>query len=160
MNEIILPHYIINRNTSALLPAYHTDYQTTVWENNGQRFHVKKTPIQLIKAACLEGGADFDGRRAAVTHKTGITSKAPIPIIPQEQVYAFPTHSPKLHECHWLFYHHIHAIRRHPEIPTHTYTIFKDERELLLQVSYRTMERQLQRTSYCITRFTPYPIHN
>ncbi|WP_209121174.1 competence protein ComK [Alkalihalobacillus sp. BA299] len=74
MNEIILPHNDINRDTSALLPAYHTDYQTIIWEQN-HRFYVKKTPLQLIKEACLEGGADLDGRRAAVTIKRGSQQK-------------------------------------------------------------------------------------
>ncbi|OLO25325.1 hypothetical protein BTR23_24885 [Alkalihalophilus pseudofirmus] len=159
MTNMILDHYEINKNTAALLPAYHTDYQTTVWEKD-QRFHVKKTPLELIKEACLEGGADYSGRKAAVTYKTGVSIKVPIPLIPQEQIYAFPTHSPKLHECHWLFYHHIKTIQRHPDTPTHTIITFTDEKELLLHVSYHTMERQLQRTSYCITRFTPYLAHN
>ncbi|WP_078429806.1 competence protein ComK [Alkalihalobacterium alkalinitrilicum] len=156
MTEIILDHYEINKATSALLPAYHNDYQTTVWEED-QRYYVKKTPLQLIKEACLEGGADYNGRRAAVTHKTGVNSKVPIPVLPHEQIYAFPTHSPKLYECHWLFYHHIKSIHRHPDAPSHTIITFIDSKELLLHVSYYTIEKQLQRTSYCMTRFTHYP---
>ncbi|WP_209121705.1 competence protein ComK [Alkalihalobacillus sp. BA299] len=153
MNETTLPHYEINRDTSALLPVYHLDYQTVVWERD-QRYHVKKTPLQLIREACLEGGADYDGRRAAVTHKTGVTSKIPLPVNPHEQIYAFPTHSPKLHECHWLFYHHIKSIERHTDTPTHSIITFKDDKELLLPVSFHTIERQMQRTSYCIVRFS------
>ncbi|WP_216830595.1 competence protein ComK [Alkalihalobacterium elongatum] len=158
MTEVILPHYAINQHTSALLPAYHTDYQTIVWEQD-QRYYVKKTPLQLIKEACLEGGADYDGRRAAVTYKTGAKSKIPIPISPHDQIFAFPTHSPTLHECHWLFYHHIKAIKRHPDIPTHTLVTFQDEKELLLHVSYHTLEKQLQRTSYCIVRYSNHLSH-
>lgn len=155
MIEITLPHYEINPNTMAILPAYHIDYQAIVWERT-QHYYVKKPSLQLIKEACLVGGADFDGRRAAVTYKTGITSKSPIPIHPSEQIYAFPTHSPKLHECHWLFYHHIKSLHRHPDTPTHTIVTFHDEKELLLPVSHYSLERQMQRTSYCIVRFSQH----
>ena len=99
---VVLSHYDINRDTIALIPATHPDYSTIVWEKD-QILHVRKTPIQLIKKGSLEGGAEYDGRRAAVTYKTGIQSKVPIPINPFEQIYAFPTHSPKLFECTWLF---------------------------------------------------------
>ncbi|WP_396334573.1 hypothetical protein [Alkalihalobacillus sp. MEB130] len=32
--------------------------------------------------------------------------------------------------------------------------VFKHGKELLLYVSYHTLERQVQRTSYCVVRFS------
>ncbi|MDT8860303.1 competence protein ComK [Alkalihalobacillus sp. MEB130] len=57
-----------------------------------------------------------------------------MPINPNEYIYAFPTHSPQLHECCWSFYHHIRSI--------------------ITFNQYKTLEKQLQRASYCIVRFS------
>jgi competence protein ComK len=75
MAKIILEDYEINRDTIALQPANHTDYYTIVIEPD-QIFYVKQTPLQLIKAACLEGGAGYNGRREAVIHQTGKKAKS------------------------------------------------------------------------------------
>jgi competence protein ComK len=146
-------HYDINPDTLALLPARHTDYDTIVLERHKQYF-VKKTAIKLLEEACLEGGSDYDGRRAAVTYKTDVQSKILIPVNPLEHIYAFPTHSPKLHECSWFFYHHIKSIKRHPTSLTESIITFKNYKELQLPISYHTLEKQMQRTSYCIVRFS------
>ena len=152
----ILNYYEINPDTAALLPAYHTDYSTIVWERD-QILHVKKTQIQLLKEGCLEGGAEYDGRRIAVTHKTGVQSKIPIPVSPLDHIYAFPTHSPKQHECSWIFYHHIKSIKRHPKHPTQSTLLLNSFKELSLDISYHTLEKQIQRTAYCIVRFSHRP---
>ncbi|MDT8863060.1 competence protein ComK [Alkalihalobacillus sp. MEB130] len=159
MPKTILPHYEINRDTTAIFPANHTDYYSIVWERN-RIYYIKKTPIQLIRAGCLEGGADFDGRKAAVIHKTGIQSKIPMPIDPNEHIYAFPTHSPKLHECCWIFYHHIRSIKHHPKSHSKSIITFQHHKQLELDISYHTLEKQLQRTSYCIVRFSHYKIRS
>jgi len=153
MPNITLDHYEINRDTLALLPAYHTDYDTIVWEKD-QILYVRKTPLQLLKEACLEGGAEYNGRRVAVTYKTGIQSKIPIPVDPLEQIYAFPTHSPKQSECSWIFYHHIKSIKRDPKNTTKSIITFKNANDLSLNVSYHTLDKQVQRTSYCVIRFS------
>jgi competence protein ComK len=98
MNETVLTDYEINKETIAIIPANHIDYYSIVLERD-QQLHVKLTPLQLIKASCLEGGSTYDGRRLAVTHQTGAQNKVPIPIHPLEQIYAFPTHSPSLHDA-------------------------------------------------------------
>lgn len=150
---IILDHYEISPHTSALLPAYHIDYDTIVWEQD-QILYVKKKMMPLLKEGCLVGGAEYDGRRRAVTHKTGIQSKIPIPVNPLDHIYAFPTHSPKQHDCCWIFYHHIQSIKRHPTLPTQSIVTFNSGKELTLNVSYHTLDKQVQRTSYCIVRFS------
>lgn len=58
----ILSDYMINRNTLALCPAYAMNCQTIVLEGD-RTFYVNQTMMQLLKASCLEGGADYDGRR-------------------------------------------------------------------------------------------------
>lgn len=153
MTPIILPNYELNKDTITLIPAYHTDYDTIVWERDQQLF-VKKPLLQLIREGCMEGGSEYDGRRAAVIHKTGVHSKVPIPINPREQIYAFPTHSPKLHECVWIFYHHIKSFKPNPKQANQSIITFLTGKDLILDISFTILERQIHRTSYCIVRFS------
>ncbi|WP_084138976.1 competence protein ComK [Halalkalibacter okhensis] len=159
MSKTILPYYDITQDTTAIFSASHTDYYSIVWERD-RIYYIQKTPMQLIKAGCLEGGADFNGRKAAVMHKTGIQSKIPIPINPNEHIYAFPTHSPTLHECSWIFYHHIKSINRHPKSHSQSIILFHHHKQLELDISYHSLEKQLQRTSYCIVRFSHHRIRS
>ncbi|MCK0470097.1 competence protein ComK [Halalkalibacter sp. APA_J-10(15)] len=153
MTPSIVNDYEITQDTIALLPAHHIECDTIVWERN-DILHVKQSMLSLIKEACLEGGADYEGRRAAVIHKTGIQHKIPIPIHPLDHIYAFPTHSPKLYECAWIFYYHIKSIHRHPNKVNESMVTFHNYKELTLPISYATLEKQMQRTSYCIVRFS------
>ncbi|WP_332695163.1 competence protein ComK [Halalkalibacter lacteus] len=152
MEKIILEDYEINRDTVALQPTTHTDYYTIVFERD-QILHVKKTPLQLIKPACLEGGASYNGRREAVIYQTGTKSKVPIPISPRENIYAFPTHSPDNFECSWIFYHHVKSIKKDPKIPNQTIITFKNNNTLTLNLSFSSIEKQMQRTSQCIVGY-------
>lgn len=71
MNEKILSSYEITKDTLALLPARNMNYRTIVIERH-ETYYVQQTPLEIIKAACLEGGATYDGRRTAVMLKTGV----------------------------------------------------------------------------------------
>ncbi|OIJ21712.1 competence protein [Anaerobacillus alkalidiazotrophicus] len=155
MTNPILKTYEITKNTMALLPIAHTDYHSIAIEPTCQ-FYIRKTPLQLIKSACLEGGSTYEGRRAAVIHQTGAKHKVPIPINPLEQIYAFPSHSPSQFECSWIFHHHIRSLTPQvtPKKMNETVITFKNNQQLKLPVSYYTMEKQLQRTSYCMIRFS------
>jgi competence protein ComK len=160
MTEIrVLPNYEINKETMALIPAKHFDYETIVLESN-QTLYIKQRPMEMIKAACLEGGSTYEGRRKAVIYQSVAQHKVPIPIHPAEQIFAFPTHSPDLYECHWLFYHHVKSITPDPKTPRNSIITFTNHGEpLIIDVSHNSLEKQLQRTSFCIVRFSYTPHH-
>ena len=61
MKEIVT-EYEINQRTMALLPVAHIEYSTLVIEQYRQ-LYVKQTPLQIIKAACLDGGAEYEGKK-------------------------------------------------------------------------------------------------
>jgi competence protein ComK len=83
-----------------------------------------------------------------------------MPINPLENIYAFPTHSPKQHECMWIFYHHIKSIKPDPQNTYQSIITFNNYKELLLNISIHTLERQIHRTSYCILRFSHHSFSN
>ncbi|WEG18942.1 competence protein ComK [Alkalihalophilus pseudofirmus] len=156
MKPSIQPHYDINRHTLAIMPAYHTDYETIVYENH-QIYYVAESSLSMIKRACIEGGATYDGRRTAVSEITRAQSKVPIPIDTIDQIYTFPTHSPTKLECSWFFYHHIRTFMPDPDHAAKTIITFRNSIQLTIDATYATIERQIQRTSYCILRLTYRP---
>jgi len=147
----VINDYQVNPRTMALIPARNIDYQTIVLEP-GNIFHVMQSPIKLIKDACKEGGATYEGRYKAVTHKTGIHKKVPIPISQLDQIYAFPTHSAKQFNCHWIFYHHLKSIK----LGTYKKSIitFTDYQQLEIDVSAYILKQQTLRTAHCFLLFS------
>jgi competence protein ComK len=141
--------YEVTKHTMAILSSFNQDSQALVLDVRGE-FHVKQTPMQIIRAACLEGRETYEGRRKAVMHHTSITQKVPIPINIFEQLIAFPTYSPTQIECVWIFYNKIKAIEPRGE---RSAVIFLNDHILELDLSFYTLERQMQRTAYCEFRF-------
>ncbi len=153
----VLPFYDINSDTNAILAANHFDYNTIVWER-GQCYYVKEKAFKMIERACIEGGAGYEGRRNSVVYKTKARNKVPIPINPKEDIYAFPTCSPSAHECSWIFYPHVKDIAPNGNNAAKTIITFKNHKQLVLDVSYNIIKRQMHLTSYCVVLFSPIPI--
>lgn len=153
MNEQVLENYEINEKTMAVLSAAHTDYYSIILEGS-RKLYVKKTPMELIKTACLEGGAGYNGRRASVTYRTGIQRKVPIPINEVKNIYAFPTQSPSQFGCHWIFPSHIRNLAIDPYTKNGCLVIFKNNKIISIDVSIKSMEKQIHRTSHCVCVFS------
>ena len=92
---------------------------------------MKKTPLQLIKAACLEGGSSFEEDRKPLPIK-GSTHNVPIPINPECNIFAFPTQSPSAFQCNWIFYNHVKSIK-----PSETRTEVTSKSIILLRNLFR-----------------------
>jgi len=152
----ILSDYMIHEATMALLPAACIDYDTIAIEKNHKRY-IRKTPHQLIKTACLEHCATYEGRREAVMHHTGFKRKVPIPINPSQNLFTFPTHSPTDFKCSWIFYHHVLTILPAPasteNVSVRTTVVFHNGQKLPLNVSHHVFEKQMERTGMCMWRF-------
>ena len=157
MKEEILADYQITSRTMALLSVAHMEYSTIVLEVDRQLF-VRLTPIQIIKASCLDGGSTYDGRRSAVTHHTGSKQKVPIPIIPHDDIYAFPTHSPTAFGCNWLFFNHVKYISTFTppgETSRQSSITFHNGQSITLNESHYVLNKQMERTAMCILCFAP-----
>lgn len=153
MSDNVLENYHIHEETWLLLPGFHIDYQTIVIDRGKQLF-VKKTPLELISYACLQDGSTYEGRKMAVSYKTRIKRKVPIPIDPQKKIFAFPTHAPEHLQCSWIFPRHVNSIQRNTKSKKETTIILKDKVSFTLPVSFHTLEKQLHRASYCILCFS------
>lgn len=135
----VISSYDITQKTMALLPERHIDYCTRVVEAD-HTYYINTPILSLIEQACLEGYSTYEGRR---DHR-----KIPIPIIPSQNIFAFPTLSPQQFDCCWLFPNHIQSI--HPSQQNKSYSIvkMKNNQTLLIKQSYSTLRKQMHRSAF------------
>ncbi|SFD87382.1 competence protein ComK [Lentibacillus persicus] len=152
----LLNNYVINEDTMALLPAAHIDYDTIAIETN-QELCIRKTPHQLIRDACLNDCSTYEGRREAVMHHFGFKRKVPVPISPAQNCFVFPTHAPADFVCSWIFYSHVQNVLPASGSTKNTHgqsiIVFKNGRQLQVDVSLYVLEKQLARTGMCMWKF-------
>lgn len=144
--------YIISEKTIALIPVNHMRYRTKIKAIDGV-FYSSKTPMQIMEVSCIHGGASYDGRRQAVIYFTRFTQRVPIPVKPQEHIYAFPTLSPSNYQCIWIIVHHVKDV--YPLENDKTLIVFGNYAELIVPVSFYTIQEQLKKTTLCAGRFSP-----
>ncbi|WP_053399606.1 competence protein ComK [Priestia koreensis] len=137
--------YEISRKTMALLPNKDPVYQTKVIEAEGE-YLCAIPPIKLIRAACLRGGASYEGRREAIIERYDYKHRTPIPVFPAFNVFAFPTTSPDNYECMWLFENHIYNVTSSSDKACIN---FHNGASLVLDYPYKFMRLQWQRTATC-----------
>ncbi|WP_067729110.1 competence protein ComK [Oceanobacillus damuensis] len=152
----IVAHYTIHEQTMALMPAYHSNYQTIALEQERTLF-IRQTPMQLIQAACLEYGATYEGRKQAVIHKTGFQRKIPLPIDAGKNIYVFPTHATNDPDCSWIFATHVRNINPTTHLaekaPSSKIT-FSNGAEILVDVPSSFLQKQMERTLICLSTFS------
>jgi len=156
MNEqisTILNSYTINKKTVALLPAANTEYQTIVIEVD-KTYYVNKKPMQLLESACIKGGASYDGRRMASIQQLGVYKKVPVAINTYENIYAFPTCSPALFHCQWIFYAYIQKIEPVPKVTNQCNITFTNGSKIIVNASPKTIKGQIHKTAHCIHLFS------
>lgn len=152
----ILSSYLIHEDTIALLPTAHTDYYTRVYEKSRQLL-IRKTPLDILRATCLEDCTTYEGRRAAIMHHTGYKRKVPMMIRTAPHLFLFPTRSPSDFSCKWIMFHHVSHIQpyENPKNPAiQSIITFQNGTTLELEESYYTIEKQLFRTNICRMRFS------
>jgi competence protein ComK len=143
--------YEISPSTMAITFNAHAIYQTKIYDVHGV-FCCSRKGMNLMEEGCLQGGSTYDGRKKAVTYLKRFIQCTPIPVIPNEGVFAFPTCSPTNWNCTWIFYRHIKQFARDGE---QTIVTFHNGATLTVDVSYYTFEKQIQRTESCVVLFSP-----
>ena len=98
--------YEINAETLMMTPNHDVDFHTKVLEPRFEYF-VKKTPMELLKQACLYNGSTYDGRVMFARTQLGQRNKVPVLISERLAIIASPTHSPANPYCNWIFTAHV-----------------------------------------------------
>lgn len=137
--------YVVSTRTMAVGPAFEMDGQSKVYERNEDVLVVKDSAMDIISEGCLLGGASYEGRKDAVRYRTGVKRKVPVPMNVFQKIGAMPTHSPRLHNCFWLFPYHIKTIASHPKNHLHSEITFLDGQQLHIDVSAYSLRLQKMR---------------
>ncbi len=140
MNHI-LSTYTITTNTLAVVPARTIEYSSIVLESN-QQCYIKQTPFEIIKASCINYWSTYDGRRQTTIQQTGFKQKTPIPISKQNNIIAFPTHSPINYDCCWIIYSPYLRIIPHPR---KTILYIGHGKSITLDISNHILQKQIER---------------
>lgn len=120
------------------------ELQSQVLEDEAE-YIVEVSPSKLIDYACTSFGASLKGRQDATRNICGITHKAPIAVDPASGMYFFPTCSPTNVKCSWIAHSHIDQLKQVAN--QQTKVMFKNGKNMIVDVSYGSMLNQLQRTA-------------
>ena len=132
--------YEINEDTIALIPY---NNMTKVYEKDDS-FLVNKDANKIIEDSCEYFGSSYDGRKKGTTSLTGITHKVPIIIEESKNIIFFPTSSPRLNKCAWISLNH---IDKYYKDDIYCIIEFKNQRKLMLNISYGSLDNQILRAS-------------
>lgn len=142
--------YIVNKNTKAIFSqGGASPYRSQILDVSGTEFSVYN-PYRIISNSCLLNLSSIEGRKTAVKHILGTSSKIPIPVNPKEGIYLFPTASIRSSDCAWFAFYQIESYVPHDG---KTYVAFKDGTYAYADISFMAFDRQYKKTSHVIARF-------
>lgn len=147
MDKIIYqPESEITPSTMAIFPYLNRKggLHSRILEKDAEYF-VKKSPSKVIDIACRYFGIDLKARQEGTKQITNWTHKLPISIDSYSRMYFFPSVSPTNPKCVWLNHSYIKGIEKIEK--KRTKVIFKNSISIIIDVSYGSMDNQINRTA-------------
>lgn len=134
--------YEINRGTLAIMP--NENASSLVYEDD-DRFLIHQTPFQIMEDSCKYFGSTYEGRKDSAKAILGAEYKVPVIVEDMDNLIVFPTTSPKADDCIWISLKRIKNFEKVDSI--NTKVIFDNNKEIIVPVSYQTLENQISRAS-------------
>lgn len=146
MEPVVVSHYKVFLGTEAIANIDHHTYRTIAFDINGI-FLTKQSTHSILEEACLQGGADYNGRIKSIRQKFKYFRLTPLAIDPDNNIFAFPTSSPKNKDSVWIFDIHVHSFKRiSKDIIEVT---FESGHTLEANISKDFFKEQMENTSLC-----------
>lgn len=136
-----LEYYYINRGTCAVIPI--DKELSQIYEINDS-YVVEKSVRQIIEESCKYYGCSYKGRVEGSKKMLNMTYKLPIVIEEFHNLIFFPTSSPRFGSCIWLS---LNNIVNYEKIIDGSKIIFNNNREIVFEISYYSLENQIFRAS-------------
>lgn len=136
-----MKNYEINSQTIALIPI--TSTKTKVYELE-KEFVVDKSGLKIMEESCEFFGSSLEGRQKGTKRLIGITHKSPVIVEESRNIIFFPTNSPRIEKCCWISLNNLENISK---LPNNTLLIFKNSRELYLDISFNILDNQILRAT-------------
>lgn len=134
--------YEINRGTLAIVPQ--EDERSLVYEDN-ESYVVDQKPFTIMEESCKYFGSTYEGRKNGARNILGAEYKVPIVIEDSNNLIVFPTTSPQSEDCVWISLKRVKKIEKMDY--NNTKVIFDNDKEIIVNCSYYTIENQLSRAS-------------
>ena len=134
--------YEINKGTLALVPK---DLEESIVYEDNESFIVNQRPFNIMEESCKYFGSTYEGRKNGAKDILGAEYKVPIIVEDSSNLIVFPTTSPLSDECIWISLQRVRKIEKLEF--NKTKIIFDNEKELVVNCSYRSIENQLSRAS-------------
>ncbi|MGL4819771.1 MAG: competence protein ComK [Bacilli bacterium] len=136
---------LVNADTCAISMVCHMQYASKTLFRTGETLLSEVSVKQLIEEACIRGGSTYEGRRLAMKERFLYKQCTPIPIIPHEGIFAFPTATPTSEVCVWVFPNHLTGM---VEISDGVALYFGHNQRIVVHASLTFLKTQLERVSY------------
>lgn len=137
----MLKSYEINNETLAIIPI--SNKISKVIEEE-EEFLISKKTFEIIDDSCKFFGSSYKGRYEGTKYLTGLSYKAPIVVEETKDIIFFPTTSPRMEDCHWIC---LNKISKYQRDGHNSKIVFKNGIELLLDMSYSSLENQIMRST-------------
>ena len=135
-------NYEISKGTLAIVPNKKDG--SLVYED-ADRYLINQTPYEIMESSCLYFGSSYEGRKQGAKNILGAEYKVPIIVDDSDNIIVFPTTSPLSQDCVWLSLRHLKSFERIDA--NNTKIIFDNNKQLIVPVSYRSIENQISRAS-------------
>lgn len=137
----MVENYEINSATLAIMPINENTSRVIEGDNE---YIVNKATTSIIDDSCKFFGSSYQGRFEGTKSVLGVNYKAPILIEETREIIFFPTISPRLKECKWIS---LKNVDKYFKNGYNSKIIFKNGRELELDISYPSLENQILRST-------------
>jgi competence protein ComK len=133
--------YEISKGTLAIVP----DNEKSVVYEDGERYIVDQTPFSIMEDSCMYFGSSYEGRKKGAKNILGAEYKVPIVVEDTDNLIVFPTTSPQSKDCVWISLKRVKNIEKVDY--NNTKVIFDNDKEIIVDCSFRSLENQLSRAS-------------
>ncbi len=134
-------NYEINEGTLAVLSS--KGENTLIFEDK-KEYQIEGNAFEIMENSCQYFGSSYLGRVQGSEYLLGKGYKMPIIVDEVRNIIFFPTISPTSVDCAWLALNHIKRIE---ELEENTKIIFNNSKEIILPLSYRSLQNQLYRAA-------------
>lgn len=137
----MLEEYQITPATLAVISL--GEDKSMVYEQDNE-YIVKRSTMHIINESCKYYGSSYLGRFEGTKRLVGYNYKSPIVVEESNTQIFFPTTSPRIVECSWIS---LNKIKSYENLKTSSLIKFKNNKELIIDLSYFTLEAQILRAN-------------
>lgn len=134
--------YEINEGTLALISK--DKFNTKILEDKST-YLIENNSLDILDSSCKYFGSSYEGRKEGSKSIMGCGYKIPIVVEDTMNLVFFPTTSPEDDNCIWIAVNQIKDYQQ--EKYNMTKIIFKNNEELVVPFSFRSIENQIFRAT-------------